>query len=82
MKNIKPAKLIRPNRITLYRIFGYAVMLAGPILFFYKQPNNTVFSLFIEALLVLFGLVVLKDCWVSQLYWQTQSEKNTEKASD
>jgi hypothetical protein len=74
MKNIEHYKHIPLKRITSLRILGYLVLLTGPCLFVYKHPDNTLFSFFIEALLILFGLVILKDCWVSQEYWRGQQD--------
>ena len=74
MKNIRYYKPFPLKRITSLRVLGYLVLFSGPCLFFYKQPDNTLFSFFIEALLILFGLVILKDCWVSQEFWRNQQE--------
>lgn len=74
MKNIQHYKPFPKKQIIRLRVLGYLVLFLGPCLFFYKQPENTLVSFFIEALLILFGIVILKDCWVSQEFWRNQQE--------
>ena len=71
-RHYKPFSL---KKIARLRILGYFVLILGPLIFFYKQPENTPLLIFVEFLLILFGVVILKDCWVSQEYWQNKSEK-------
>lgn len=72
MKKIEHYEPFSKKKITSLKVLGYFVILLAPALFVYKYPDNTIFSIFIEALLILFGLVILKDCWVSQEYWRQQ----------
>lgn len=70
-RHYKPFPL---KQITSMRVLGYFVLILGPVIFFYKQPENTPLSLFVELLLILFGMIILKDCWISQEYWRNQSD--------
>ena len=70
-RHYKPFPL---KQITSMRVLGFFVLILGPVIFFYKQPENTPLSLFVELLLILFGMIILKDCWISQEYWRNQSE--------
>ena len=75
IRHYKPFPL---KQITRLRVLGYFVLILGPVIFFYKQPENTPLSLFVELLLILFGMIILKDCWISQEYWRNQSDTKDE----
>ena len=75
IRHYKPFPL---KQITSLKILGYFVLSLGPVIFFYKQPENSPVSLFVEILLILFGLIILKDCWISQEYWRNKSDTKDE----
>ena len=75
IRHYKPFPL---KQITNLRVLGYFVLILGPVIFFFKQPENTPLSLFVELLLILFGMIILKDCWISQEYWRNQSDTKDE----
>ena len=75
IRHYKPFPL---KQITSLRVLGYFVLILGPVIFFFKQPENTPLSLFVELLLILFGVIILKDCWISQEYWRNESETKGE----
>lgn len=79
IRHYKPFPL---KQITNLRFLGYFVLILGPVMFFYKQPENTPFSFFIELLLILFGVIILKDCWISQEYWRNESDTKDETTLD
>ena len=71
IRHYKPFPL---KQITSLRVLGIFVLILGPALFFYKQPENTPLLIFVEILLILFGVIILKDCWISQEYWRNKSD--------
>lgn len=75
IRHYKPFLL---KQITRLRFLGYFIMALGPFVYFYKYPENTPFSFFLELLLILFGIIILKDCWISKEYWRNKSETNDE----
>jgi len=75
IRHYKPFPL---KQIASLKILGYFIMALGPFIFFYKYPENTPVSIFIEFLLILFGVIILKDCWISQEYWRNESKTNDE----
>ena len=75
IRHYKPFPL---KQITSLRVLGCLVLVLGPAIFFYKQPGNTPLLIFVELLLILFGVIILKDCWISQEYWRNESETNNE----
>ena len=75
---IRHYKPIPFKKITSLRVLGYFVLMLGPALFFYKQPENTPLLIFVEFLLSLFGAIILKDCWIAQEYWRNKSETKEE----
>jgi len=79
IRHFKPFPL---KQIIRLRLLGFFIVISGPLLFFYKYPDNTPFSFFIELLLILFGVVILKDCWISQQYWRNKSEANAETTNE
>ena len=75
IRHYKPFQL---KQITSLKVLGYFILILGPVMFFYKQPENTPVSFFIELLLILFGVIILKDCWISQEYWRNESDTKSE----
>ena len=75
IRHYKPFPL---KRITRLRYLGYFVLILGPVMYFYKQPENTPLLIFVELLLILFGVIILKDCWISQEYWRNKSDAKVE----
>ena len=52
------------KNIVRLRFLGFFIMALGQFIFYYKSSDNTPFSIFIEFLLILFGVIILKDCWI------------------
>ena len=75
IRHYKPFPL---KQIPNLRILGYLLIIVGPMMFYYKQPGNTPLSIFVELLLILFGAIILKDCWISQEYWRNESDEDDE----
>ena len=75
IRHYKPFPL---KQITSLRVLGCFVLILGPVIFFYKQPENTPLLLFVELLLILFGVIILKDCWISKKYWLNKSDTKDE----
>lgn len=75
-KTIRYYKPFPLKYLARMKVLGWFIITLSPLLFFYKYPENTPFSFFIEFLLFLFGAVILKDCWIAQEYWRSDSDES------